>query len=162
MPDAAVPTQAPAVPSLGRIENGRHILPLRVYWEDTDASGIVYYANYLRFIERARSDLLRLAGVSQDGIWTEQGAALTVRACTIEYLRPARLDDVIEVRSHILELKGASVRARQSVFRGDDELARATVRIACIDRLGRPRRLPEPVRHALAMILPLSLEDPDD
>jgi acyl-CoA thioester hydrolase len=161
MPDVA-PPQTSLAPSLGRIENGQHVLPLRVYWEDTDASGIVYYANYLRFIERARSDLLRFAGVRQDDIWTEHGVALTVRALTIDYFRPARLDDVIDVRSHLLELKGASVRARQSVFRGDDELARAMVRIACIDRLGRPRRLPEPVRHALAMILPLSLEDPDD
>jgi acyl-CoA thioester hydrolase len=161
MPDAT-PQQTSLAPTLGRIENGRHILPLRVYWEDTDASGIVYYANYLRFIERARSDLLRLAGVRQDDIWIDHGVALTVRALDIEYFRPARLDDVIEVRSHLLELKGASVRARQSVCRGDDELMRAMVRIACIDRQGRPRRLPERVRHALAMILPLSLEEPDD
>ncbi len=158
MSDAAMP-HAPGAPSLGRIEAGRHILPLRVYWEDTDASGIVYYANYLRFIERARSDLLRLAGVRQDAIWTEHGVALTVRACAIDYFRPARLDDVIEVHSRILELKGASVRARQSVWRAGEELVRAEVRIACIDRAGRARRLPEPVRHALAMILPLSSED---
>jgi acyl-CoA thioester hydrolase len=142
--------------TLGRIDGARHILPLRVHWEDTDASGIVYYANYLRFIERARSDLLRLAGVSQQRIFAAEAVALTVRACNIEYFRPARLDDEIEVHSSLAALKGASMSVRQSVFRGPDELVRAEVRIACIDRAGRPRRLPEAVRRALAVISPSS------
>ncbi|HYM31019.1 MAG TPA: tol-pal system-associated acyl-CoA thioesterase [Candidatus Cybelea sp.] len=147
MPDAV---------SLGRVEGDRHILPLRVYWEDTDASGIVYYANYLRFIERGRSDLLRLAGFSQQRLMDDHGLALTVRTCRIDYLRPARLDDEIEVHSRLTELKGASVTALQSVLRAGTELARAEVRIACIDRAGRPRRLPEQVRRALAAISPSS------
>jgi len=134
----------------GRIENGEHVLALRVYWEDTDASGIVYYANYLRYVERARSDLLRHAGVSQQRLMDEAGLALAVRSCAVEYLRPARLDDELEVRSRITDMKGATLAARQSVHRAaGEELARADVRIACIDRDGRPRRLPRAVVEAL-------------
>ncbi|MCW5751054.1 MAG: tol-pal system-associated acyl-CoA thioesterase [Alphaproteobacteria bacterium] len=124
-------------------------MALRVYWEDTDASGIVYYANYLRFAERARSDLLRLLGVNQQRLLEEQGLALAVRACALEYLRPARLDDEIEVHSSIAEMRGASLTARQVVRRGEEELVQADVRIACIDRAGRPRRLPAQVVAAL-------------
>ncbi|MCW5732124.1 MAG: tol-pal system-associated acyl-CoA thioesterase [Alphaproteobacteria bacterium] len=124
-------------------------MALRVYWEDTDASGIVYYANYLRFVERARSDLLRLLGVNQQRLLEEQGLALAVRACALEYLRPARLDDEIEVHSSIAEMRGASLTARQVVRRGEEELVQADVRIACIDRAGRPRRLPAQVVAAL-------------
>jgi acyl-CoA thioester hydrolase len=141
---------------LGRIDGDRHILPLRVYWEDTDASGIVYYANYLRFVERARSDLLRLAGINQQSMLLAEGLALAVRSCHIDYFRPARLDDEIEVHSTLLALKGASMSTRQSVFRGPEELVRAEVRIACIDAHGRPRRLPGSIRHALAAISPSS------
>lgn len=133
----------------GRMENGSHVLPIRVYWEDTDASGIVYYANYLRFVERARSDLLRLAGISQQSLLEQDQVALAVRSCAVEYFRPARLDDELEVRSHVTELKGATVKTRQCVLRGDDELVRADVRIACIDLNGRPRRLPQAVLSAL-------------
>lgn len=142
--------------TLGRVVGDRHILPLRVHWEDTDASGIVYYANYLRFIERARSDLLRLAGISQQKIFATEAVALTVRACNIEYFRPARLDDEIEVQSTLVALKGASLTVRQAVFRGTEELVRAEVRIACIGSDGRPRRLPEAIRRALAVISPSS------
>lgn len=136
----------------GRIADGRHVLALRIYWEDTDASGIVYYANYLRFVERARSDLLRLLGVNQQRLLEEQGLALAVRACALEYLRPARLDDEIEVHSSIAEMRGASLRARQVVRRGAEELVQADVRIACIDRAGRPHRLPSQVVEALRPI----------
>ena len=147
---------APERATLGRIEGVRHILPLRVHWEDTDASGIVYYANYLRFIERGRSDLLRLAGISQQRLFAAEALALAVRTCHIDYFHPARLDDEIEVHSALAALKGASMSVRQSVFRGAEELVRAEVRIACIGRDGRPRRLPEAVRRALAVISPSS------
>lgn len=143
----------------GRIEGGEHVLPMRVHWEDTDASGIVYYANYLRFIERGRSDLLRLAGLRQQEMWDRDGVALTVRSVFVDYLRPARLDDDIEVRSRLLDIKGASMTAAQSVRRADAELIRAEVRIACIDRAGRARRLPAAVREALDRLSPPSVGD---
>lgn len=139
---------------LGRIEGGRHLFPLRVYWEDTDAAGIVYYANYLRFIERARSDLLRAAGIDQEALRRESGLAFAVRACAIEYLKPARLDDDLEVATRRLELKGASLRLEQTVRRDGADLALAEVRIACIDGQGRARRIPAAVAGALATLLP--------
>ncbi len=143
----------------GRIEDEEHILPMRVHWEDTDASGIVYYANYLRFIERGRSDLLRLAGLRQQEMWDREGLALTVRSVFVDYLRPARLDDDIEVRSRLVDIKGASMTAAQIVRREAEDLVRAEVRIACIDRAGRARRLPAAVREALARLSPDSAGD---
>ncbi len=155
---------ASAAPSVyGRIEDGIHRLPLRVYWEDTDASGIVYHANYLRFAERARTDLLRLSGVSQRDMMTT-GVALAVRSCQVDYLRPARLDDELEVHSRLAELRGASVTALQSVRRQGDELVRLKVRIACIDAAGRPKRIPPAVRAALRplALAPASLNSSED
>lgn len=143
----------------GRIEDGEHVLPMRVHWEDTDASGIVYYANYLRFIERGRSDLLRLAGLRQQEMWDREGVALTVRSVFVDYLRPARLDDDIEVRSRLVDIKGASMTAAQIVRREAEDLVRAEVRIACIDRAGRARRLPAAVREALGRLSPASAGD---
>lgn len=145
----ARPIGTPPATGLGRIEAGVHRLSMRVYWEDTDASGIVYHANYLRFAERARSDLLSLSGLSQRGLMAEAGVSLAVRSCAVDYLRPARLDDEIEVRSRLAELRGASVTALQSVRRAEEELVRLRVRIACIDRTGRPKPLPQAVRAAL-------------
>ncbi|MBM3570728.1 MAG: tol-pal system-associated acyl-CoA thioesterase [Alphaproteobacteria bacterium] len=133
----------------GRIEAGTHIFPLKVYWEDTDAAGIVYYANYLKFIERARSALLALAGVSQTELLSGPGLAFAVKACAIEYHRPARLDDRIEVRTRLKALSGASLELMQDVTRGAEAIASALVRIACIDRAGRPKRLPPALRQAL-------------
>jgi|TARA_B100001964_G_scaffold46689_1_gene52165 acyl-CoA thioester hydrolase len=137
----------------GRFEAGGHVLALRVYWEDTDAAGIVYYANYLKFIERGRSDLLRLLGIDQAALYRESGVAFAVRRCEIDYLKPARLDDRLEVRSRLVEVRGASVRAEQVVWRAGTELMRAQVRLGCIDPTGRARRLPPPVRAALAATL---------
>jgi acyl-CoA thioester hydrolase len=149
----------PETATRGRIEGGEHVLPMRVHWEDTDASGIVYYANYLRFIERGRSDLLRLAGLRQQDMWDRDGLALTVRSVFVDYLRPARLDDDIEVRSRLIDIKGASMTAAQSVRRAEEELIRAEVRIACIDGAGRARRLPAEVREALDRLSPPSVGD---
>ncbi|MSP51962.1 MAG: tol-pal system-associated acyl-CoA thioesterase [Alphaproteobacteria bacterium] len=133
----------------GRIAGVTHVLPLRVYYEDTDAAGIVYYANYLRFIERARTDFLRLAGISQSGLWRDSGLAFAVRDCEIHYLSPARLDDEVEVHTRLTELGGATLHAEQTVRRGATDLVRSQVRIACVDRAGRPARLPRQLRNAL-------------
>lgn len=145
---------ADRLPALGKVADGTHVLPLRVYWEDTDAFGIVYYANYLRFLERGRSDILRLAGIDQQKLHADGGIGFAVRRCDIEYLLPARLDDDIEVHSTLTELRGATLTAIQVVKRGAADLARATIRLACLDRSGRPRRIPADVIRALATVSP--------
>ena len=130
-----------------------HRFPVRVYWEDTDAAGIVYYANYLRFLERARSDLVRGAGINQAALLAGEGVVFPVRRCEIDYLQPARLDDEIQVRTSIQKLGGASMEMDQNIHRGEEALVRAKVRLACIGPTGRPRRLPPAVRAALSEIV---------
>ncbi len=137
----------PAAP--GRLEGGRHLLPIRVYYEDTDASGIVYHANYLRFAERARTEMLRLIGIDQSRLRAEQGLAFAVRDCSIDFRRPARLDDLLEVRTRLLELTAATLRAEQLLWRGADLLVRIAVRVACVNLEGRAARLPRTLREAL-------------
>lgn len=143
-----------ALAPLGHFDGGAHVMPVRVYWEDTDASGIVYYANYLRFIERARSDMLRVAGVDQHALLERDGLAFVVRRCEIDYLAPARLDDDLVVRTMIGETRGASMVMLQSIWRGAGELVRATIRLACLNRAGRPQRLPRGVTASLATLSP--------
>ncbi len=137
---------------LGRIENDAHVLALRVYWEDTDAAGMVYYANYLRFTERARSDMLRAAGIDQTALLERGGIVFAVRNCEIEYLGSARLDDEIEVHTTVTGLAGATVSADQVIRRDGEDLVRSRVRLACVNRDGRPRRLPREVRRAIATL----------
>ncbi|MCK6452261.1 MAG: tol-pal system-associated acyl-CoA thioesterase [Alphaproteobacteria bacterium] len=127
-----------------------HVFPLRVYYEDTDAGGVVYHANYLRFAERARSEMLRAAGVTNVELMAREGLAFTIRRCEVDFLKPARLDDVLEVHTRVLALKGARVEAEQVVRRDGDDLARLKLEIACIDRAGRPARLPAVLTGALA------------
>ncbi|HLB81241.1 MAG TPA: tol-pal system-associated acyl-CoA thioesterase [Dongiaceae bacterium] len=127
-----------------------HRFPLRVYYEDTDAAGVVYYANYLKFAERARTEMMRAAGADHAGLAAAHGVALTVRRCEIDYLRPARLDDLIEVETRILEVGGAAVDGEQVIRRDGVDLARIRVRLACVDQAGRATRLPAPLRAALA------------
>ena len=126
-----------------------HSFPTRIYWEDTDAAGIVYYANYLRFLERGRSDLVRRAGIKQAELLDTKGITFPVRRCEIDYLRPARLDDQIEVRTRIKKISGASMDLDQSILRGEEALVLAKVQLACVGPCGRPRRLPNYVRAAL-------------
>ncbi len=127
-----------------------HRLPVRVYYEDTDLAGVVYYANYLRFIERGRSEFLRAAGIDQAALKRDEGAAFVVRRLTADYLAPARFDDLLEVTTGIAALRGASVEMAQQVRRGGDVLFSARVTVACIGADGRPRRLPEPLRRAFS------------
>ena len=130
-----------------------HIFPLRVYYEDTDAGGIVYYANYLRFAERARTEYLRSVGADHQTLLAEDGIAFTVRQCSVDYMSPAFLDDPLEVHTRFLEVRGASLRAEQVVKRKTDELARLNVRLACVGDDGRPRRMPTAFRSALSSSL---------
>jgi acyl-CoA thioester hydrolase len=133
----------------GQIDGKTHTLPIRIYYEDTDVGGIVYYANYLKFAERARTEMLRLIGVNQSEMADRYGLVFAVRACAVEFLRPARLDDLIEVRSRLVQLAAATVSAAQAIWRGSEELARLELRVACLRRNGRPARLPAAVRQAL-------------
>ncbi len=132
-----------------------HRYALRVQWEDTDAAGIVYYANYLRFIERGRSDLLLSHGIDQRGlIDSENGVAFAVRACHVDYLKPARLHEELVVATAITELRGASLTLAQDVWRGAERLVRAEVQLACIDAKGRARRVPPPIAALFATLSP--------
>ncbi len=116
-------------------------LPVRVYWEDTDAGGVVYYANYLKFLERARTEWLRALGVHQEAL-REQGQLFVVSHVDAHYLKPARLDDALEVHVGLGEARAASVVFVQSIWRGAEVLLRAQVKAVCVDALGfKPRRV---------------------
>ncbi|MBO6784384.1 MAG: tol-pal system-associated acyl-CoA thioesterase [Alphaproteobacteria bacterium] len=138
----------------GWFEGACHVLPLRVYYEDTDAAGIVYYANYLRFAERARTEMMRCLGAEHSTLMVEQGIAFAVRNCDTEYLQPARLDDALFVKTRVREVRGASMRADQTVARREEdgaetELVRLHIRLACMDSELKPARLPRVVRESL-------------
>jgi acyl-CoA thioester hydrolase len=126
-----------------------HRFPVRVFYEDTDAAGIVYYANYLKFAERGRTEMLRAAGIGQRALRETAGVAFAVRRCLVDYLRPARLDDLLEVRTRILSTHGAAIEAEQVVARAAEELVRLQVTLVCIDSRGRATRLPETVLKAI-------------
>ena len=137
----------------GEIRDGRHVMPVRVYYEDTDFSGIVYHANYLRFMERGRSNYLRLLGADQRSLFEEAereapGFAFVVRSMQIEFLKPARMDDVLDVVTTYEEIKGASITLHQRVLRGDELLIEAYVRVAFVCD-GRARPIPKPLRIAM-------------
>jgi acyl-CoA thioester hydrolase len=138
----------------GRIADGVHVLPLRVYYEDTDAAGIVYYANWLRFLERGRTELLRLLGQEHSALSRERGIHWVVRRCVIDYLKPARLDDAIEIVTSCGQLRGASLVMMQFARNGQEILVRAELLVACMNSAGRAVRLPVQVRAALAEVTP--------
>jgi len=140
-------------PSSGRMEDGVHVFPVRVYYEDTDAAGIVYYANYLKFIERARTEMMHLLEAGYRDSVAQRRIAFAVRHCEMDFLAPARLDDVLEVRTAVVEIGGASVTAEQVIRRNGDDLTRVRVRLACIDAAGRAMRLPAELRTALETVM---------
>lgn len=137
-----MPPPADDMPAEGRFEGSEHRFPVRVYFEDTDLSGVVYHANYLRFMERARSDMLRLAGVDQRGHHDAGRGAYAVTELSIEYRAPARLDDALIVASRILDVRAASVVIQQTVSRGETILTDARVTAALVAASGRPARQP--------------------
>jgi acyl-CoA thioester hydrolase len=137
----------------GEIRDGQHTMPVRVYYEDTDFTGIVYHATYLRFMERGRTNYLRLIGADHRSLFeaTEQeapGFAFVVRSMAIDFLKPARMDDVLEIRTAPEEVKGASITLLQQCRRGDDLLCEAHVRVAFISG-GRARPIPKSLRIAM-------------
>ena len=137
----------------GEIRDGRHHMQIRVYYEDTDFSGIVYHANYLRFMERGRTNYLRLIGADHRALFEETekeapGFAFVVRSMTLDFRAPARMDDVLTVTTMPAEVKGASITLAQTVARGEDVLVEAQVRVAFVSG-GRARPIPKPLRLAL-------------
>jgi acyl-CoA thioester hydrolase len=134
------------------MENGAHVFPLRVYYEDTDFSGVVYYATYMRFIERGRSEFLRAGGVLHQEIAT--GAvplAWAVRRMSVEYLKPALLDDALLVRTRPTDMSGARIKLAQEVRRGADLLLTADVEV-CLVSSGKPQRIPADIRTKLEKV----------
>jgi acyl-CoA thioester hydrolase len=126
-----------------------HALEVRVYYEDTDFSGLVYHASYLRFLERGRTELLRAMGVDQMALHREQGLAFAVRRMTIDWLKPARMDDLVTVETRSAEVRGASIVLAQRILRGVEVLVTAEVRVAVLGAGGRPARLPDGLRARL-------------
>ena len=137
----------------GELRDGRHTMAVRVYYEDTDFTGIVYHANYLRFMERGRTNHLRLLGAGHRSLFEEAqqeapGFAFVVRAMTIDFLKPARMNDLLEIVTVPEEVKGASITLKQQCRRGEDVLCEATVRVAFISQ-GRARPIPKPLLIAM-------------
>jgi acyl-CoA thioester hydrolase len=130
-------------PSAGRFEGRFHHLPVRVYYEDTDFSGIVYHANYLRFFERGRSDFLRVAGVHHGALLeSAEPMAFAVNRMQIEFRKPARIDDALTVRTVFETMRGPRIFIAQTLMRGAEELVAAQVEVCCISLTGRPRKPP--------------------
>lgn len=130
------------MPQSGRFENGEHRFACRVYFEDTDFTGVVYHANYLRFMERARSDMLRIAGIDQRKAHAAGEGAYAVAGLSIQYRQPARLDDDLLVLSRMADVKAASVAIHQRVMSDAMLVAEADVRVAFVGADGRPKRQP--------------------
>ena len=134
-------TNNPNWPDLaGKISGNKHLLPIRVYYEDTDFSGLVYHANYLKFCERARSDCLRLLGIHHHELQAGSQSGFVVRQMNCDFLSPAKIDDVLEVQTRFTSAKGAKMIIDQQVWRWGDALFKATVTAAFIDSRGRPKR----------------------
>lgn len=144
---------------LGRFEGKTHILPIRIYYEDTDLSGVVYHANYLRYMERGRTEFFRLAGVTKMAMLDDaEPTAWTLRSASLEFFKPARLEDQIEIRTSCPLLTGARMQADQKIYSGDMLLAHGKVEACIMTMSGRPRRIPKAVREKL---LPFVLETTD-
>lgn len=130
----------------------RHVLPVRVYFEDTDAGGVVYHASYVRFAERGRTDFLRLLGTDArrmiDGSQSREPAAFVVRRMNMDFLRPARMDDLLEVETRVKELGGASVTLNQVITRQGARVFEAEVTVVLVSMSGKPLRLSDAVRGA--------------
>jgi acyl-CoA thioester hydrolase len=137
----------------GEIRDGRHVMAVRVYYEDTDFTGIVYHANYLRYMERGRTNYLRLIGADHRALFEAAekeapGFAFVVRSMEIDFRRPARMDDLLHVITAPVEVRGASATVHQQVMRGDELLVEANVRVAFVSG-GRARPIPKALRIAM-------------
>ena len=143
---------SPPTPESGRIEGGVHRLALRVYYEDTDAGGIVYHANHLKFAERARTEMLRCLGLDHVAMRARFGLAFAVRRCRVDYLAPARLDDALVIETRLVRLGGASLDLEQRVTSGARLLVRLELRLVLLSAGLRVARLPAELNGVLAAL----------
>lgn len=134
----------------GRLDGGVHLLPVRVYWEDTDAGGIVYHASYIRFMERGRSEFLRALGLDQSRMQAGEAPLLfVVRRMAVDFLKPAKLDDLLTVETEAASLNGVRMEVRQAIRRDETVLIEARVTVVSVGADGRPRRMPAATRARL-------------
>lgn len=168
MPDALSSIPDPPIPDPrldGEMRRDTHVLPLRVYWEDTDAGGIVYHANYLCFAERGRTACLHCLGLGQAMLLDTAGVAFAVRRLAIDYVAPAKLDDILEVHSRITDIGGATLTMEQIIRRtrpglACQDLARVRVTLFVLSRAGRPVRIPADIRAALQRFVSPRVDQP--
>jgi acyl-CoA thioester hydrolase len=143
-----------ALPENGGFEGRTHILPVRVYYEDTDFSGVVYHAAYLKFMERGRTEALRATGTGHgDLLSLESPLAFAVRHMDLSFVAPAKIDNVLQVRTRFTFARGARMRAEQVVVCEGNDLIRARVELACIDLKARPHRLPKDILAKMSPFL---------
>jgi acyl-CoA thioester hydrolase len=136
--------------STGQFCGREHVMPLRVYYEDTDYSGIVYHANYVRFLERGRTEFIRSIGASHTSLLQmDKPVTFVVSGLRMKFVRPAKVDDSLEVFTAMQWVRGARIFSRQSIFRGNDLILEAAVENVCVSMEGRPRRLPTWMMHRL-------------
>jgi acyl-CoA thioester hydrolase len=140
------------IPPIGSIENRLHHITYRIYYEDTDAGGIVYHANYLRFAERARTEMLRVLQINQSELRERQGIGFVVRHCEIDFMAPARLDDIVTVETEVAEMGRSRFILHQHLKKGNQPLALVKVVIVTIDKSFRPTRIPDTVRVAFESV----------
>jgi acyl-CoA thioester hydrolase len=139
---------------LGHFDGKVHVLPLRIYYEDTDLSGLVYHANYLRFMERGRTEFFRLAGVTRMAdLESAEPTAWAIRNAELSFLRPARVDDQLNVHSVLTSISGARLFAIQRIFADGNLLVEGRIEACIVTLTGRPRRIPQPVRDLLSPFL---------
>ena len=130
-------------------------MPMRVYYEDTDAAGIVYYANYLKFAERGRTEMMRSLGFAHSRIAEETGIVFTVRRCSADYRAAARLDDALNVDTRVMTIGAATLSLDQQIRRHGETIVALDVLVACVGRDSRPRRVPRSLREALMQPAPI-------
>lgn len=131
---------------------GSHSFPVRVYYEDTDAAGIVYYANYLRFAERARTESLRFGGIDQSELLSGEGIGFVVRRCTVDFLKPAMLDDLLTIQTRLTDIGRVSVHMHQVIRRGEDTLVKLDVKLAVVARDMSLVSIPASVKKAMSKV----------
>ena len=136
----------------GSVNGEGHTYSLRVFYEDTDAAGIVYYANYLKYLERARTEMLRAVGITHSNLFAEYTIVFVVRRCVLDYRKPARLDDLLIVHTHIVSMRGASIDLTQNVICGEDILVEAELRLACVTNDEVPARIPKKLRDTITIL----------
>lgn len=143
-------SDASALVGSGSLDNGRHLYPVRVYYEDTDAGGIVYHSKYLNYAERARTEMLRCHGIAQSDMRQAEGVVFAVRDCQVAFRRPARFDELLEVRTEVSALAGATISMAQKITRDGEILVTLDFRIAAVNEKGRATRLPQSLRKVFA------------